>query len=125
MIQNQKLNKYEKGWLEKILFVDFVYKEELISQINRADIIREYTDYYLIVKFVRIYPAKGCSKYTGVLLEMRAYLENRVPIQFLLQMEKGMISELEVFKADSSSINNVIDLENVKIEILVDPKWKY
>ena len=124
MIQNKNLNKYEKSWLEKMLSVDFVLKKDIISQINQADIVRQYTDFYLSIKFVGIYLAKNCSEYIGVPLEMRVYLWDNAPIQFLLHVKNGVVSELEVFKADLSKINSDIDLDNGKIEILTDSRWK-
>lgn len=123
MIQNKNLNKYEKNWLEKILSVDFSLKKSIILQINQADIIQQYTDSYLSVKFVGIYLSNNSSEYIGVPLEMRAYLGGGVPIQFFLHVKNGVVSELEAFKADSSKISSDIDLDNAKIEILVDSRW--
>ena len=124
MIQNSQLNQYEKTWLEKMLTVDFALKEEIISQINRADIMRQNSDYYLSINFVGISLEKVSTEYTGAPLEMRAYLEGNIPIQFFLHVKRGVVSELEGFNADLSKINSNIDLNSAKVEILVDPKWK-
>lgn len=59
MIQNKNLNKYEKNWLEKMLSVDFVPKKDIIAQINQAEIVRQYTDFYLSIKFIGIYLARA------------------------------------------------------------------
>ena len=124
MIENKKLNSNEKKWLEKMLSSDFNKKNEIVEQINQADILREYTDYYLSTKFIKTYTIENRSESTGVPLEMRVYLKDEVPIQFLLRVRKGIATELEVFKADSSKIQNDIDLDNARIEILIDPEWK-
>lgn len=125
MIKNNKLNSQEKKWLEKMLSLNFNKKNEIINQINQADILREYTDYYLSVKFIGSFAEiKNCSKSIGILIEMRVYLENEVPIQFLLHISKGAITELEIFKADSSKICADINLDNAEIQILIDSGWK-
>lgn len=59
MIQNKNLNKYEKNWLEKMLSVDFVPQKDIIAQINQAEIGRQYTDFYLSIKFIGIYLARA------------------------------------------------------------------
>lgn len=132
MIQNKMLNAYEKSWLEKMLSLDFVYRNDIVKQINQATILREYTNYYLRLNFI---PAsneqsqqagydlqgKGVPESTGVPVEMRVFFENKAPIQFLLHIEKGIVSELEVFYADSSKIDSEISLDNAQIEIIIDP----
>ena len=124
-IQNKNLNKYEKSWLEKLLSADFPLKKGFFHQINQADIIRQYTDYYLSLQFAGICPTtKERSEYIGVPIEMRVYLEGSVPIHFLLHVKKGIVSELEIFKADSSKINSALSLDDAEIEILIDPGWK-
>lgn len=124
MIQNRKLNKYEKNWLEKMLSSNFAQKNEIIAQINQSDVSREYTDYYLSIKFIGAYAVESFQESTGVPLEMRVYLKNEVPIQFLLHVKKGVVTELEVFKADSSKISSDINLDNAQTEILIDSEWK-
>ena len=36
MIDNDELNECEKSWFEKMLSVDFKYKEKVIEQINKS-----------------------------------------------------------------------------------------
>lgn len=124
MIQNKKLNGYEKQWLEKLLSTNFAQKKIILSQINQADIERQYTEYYLSIKFVGIQTAKERLQYTGVPLEMRVFFKNEVPIQFLLHVGNGVVRELEVFKADSSEISCNISLDDAYVEVLVDPAWE-
>ena len=124
MIYNTRLNGCEKNCLEKMLNPSFKFREEIINQINHAEIIREYTDYYLSIKFILDNTWKCPSDNTGVPVEMRIYKTGESPIQFLLHMSQGIITELEVFKADSSKINKEIPLENAKVEIIINHKWK-
>lgn len=132
MIQNKMLNAYEKSWLEKMLSLDFVYRNDIVKQINQATILREYTNYYLRLNFIPAsneqsqqagYDLQGkrVPESTGVLVEMRVFFENKAPMQFLLHSKKGLVSELEVFYADSSKIDSEISLDNAQIEIIIDP----
>ncbi len=124
MIYNKMLNEYEKNWLEKMLSYPLKRKDEIVAQINQASIVREYTGYYLSVKFMEIPPIIDCLESTGVILEMRAYFKKEVPIQFLLHFKRGSVSELEIFKADSSKIQSNINLNGAQIETIVDPRWR-
>ena len=81
--------------------------------------MREYTEYYLSIKFIGAYAVKRDSGRTGAPLEMRAYLKNEVPIQFLLHVAEGVVTELEVFNADSSKIDSKINLDNAQTEIFI------
>lgn len=121
MLQNGRLNRHENSWLERMLSSNFAQRDEIVKQINQADIVREYTDYYLRIKFIVVSPVQSCGESTGVPVEMRAYMQNEAPIQFLLHIEKGVVTELEVFKADSSKISSEIHIDNARIEIIINP----
>ena len=123
MLKNTMLNSYEYSWLERMLSLNFAQRDEIIGQINRADILREHTDYYLSIKFIVVCPAKSCGESTGVPIEMHAYFKNGAPIQFLLHVKKGVVTELEVFNADSSKISSEINLDNAQIEIIINSVW--
>ena len=73
---------------------------------------------------MEIPPIIDCLESTGVILEMRAYFKKEVPIQFLLHFKRGSVSELEIFKADSSKIQSNINLNGAQIETIVDPRWR-
>lgn len=124
MIENRKLTTNEEQWLEKMLSIDFEYREELIKQINCAEILRENTNYYINLIFQKIQVGKKIPLISGAPIEMRAYPDGQVPIQFFLFVSEGIVSELEVFNADLSEINNDMELENIKIEILIDSVLK-
>lgn len=122
MIKNTKLNAEEIRWLERMLSVNFTLKKDIVSQINQANIVRQYTDFFLSIKFTEIQLKSAYPEYTGVPLEMRVYLKDSSPIQFLLHLNNGIVCELEIFKADSSKINSKINLDYAKVTILIDPK---
>lgn len=53
-------------------------------------------------------------------VEMYLHEPNQVPVQFLLHVIQGYVSELEIFNADSSKITEHINLKNAKTEVLVN-----
>lgn len=121
-IENKTIKPNEKDLLEKIFSKKFQYREEIINQINNAEIERTYTDFYLSLKFKigsEIPPVKTDIR---VPVEMRIYKENQVPVQVFLHIVHGYVSEVEVFNADSSKIIGGINFKNIKkIEILINP----
>jgi hypothetical protein len=121
-IKNKELTVNEKKWLELILSKNFLYREEVINHINRATIIREYTDYYLALKFQVKDIMPPIPTKIRVPVEMRVSEKEQVPIQFLLHVVEGYVAELEVFKSDSSKINADLILIDGGIEILVNPE---
>ena len=56
---------------------------------------------------------------------MRVHRTGQVPIQFLLHIVQGYVSELEIFNADSSKIDMDINLENAKVEIVINPELAF
>ncbi len=121
-IENKELTVNEKEWLELILSKNFFYKEEVINQINRATIIREYTDYYLALKFQVKDMMPPIPTNIRMPVEMRVREKEKVPIQFLLHVIQGYVAELEVFKSDSSKINDDLIPIDGDVEILVNPE---
>lgn len=47
-------------------------------------------------------------------VETHLHQSNQVPVQFLLHVVQGYVSELETFNADSSKIAEHINLKNAK-----------
>ncbi len=119
IIENEAIKSNEKNWLEKILSVDFRHKEEIVNQINNSVIEREYTDFYLSLKFKVNKIIKPIETNIRVPVEMRVYKANQVPIQFLLHIIQGYVSELEIFNADSSIIDKNISFTDSKLEIII------
>lgn len=119
-IENKAINPNEKDWLEEIFSKRFQYRNELINQINNAKIEREYTDFYLSLKFKVDSGIPPVQTDIRVPIEMRIYKEKQVPVQVLLHIVHGYISEVEIFNADSSKITKNINFKNAKIEVLVD-----
>lgn len=115
MIENEGLSENEKQWLTTMLSVNFREKGQLIQQINAASIAREYTRYFILIKFIVPVNISAIKMTERVPIEMRIYEENNAPLQFLLHVIHGYVSELEVFRADSSEIKGNIKPEHIEV----------
>ena len=120
MIRNNALRANEKQWIEAMLTENVPYREQIIAQINCAEIHREYADYDLSMRFEVNPAAAPIHATTRVPIEMRVFKPEQVPTQFLLHIIQGFISELEIFNADSSEISPDLTLDNARIEIIID-----
>ena len=120
-IRNNKLSKNETKWLSTLLKEQFSKKEEIIKQINNAEIQREYDKFFLSIKFVVDKEIKPINDNARVPVEMRVYRKNTCPVQFLLHIVNGYVDELEVFCTDSSEVDANIELEKAeRVEIIVE-----
>lgn len=119
MIINKSLSMYELRWLELMLSKEFVYREQIIEQLNQAKIHREYTDYYLLLKF-EVCNVDKIENATRVPVEMVVYKKNQVPTQFLLHIFRGYVYELEIFNADSSQINEELIFNSDEVDIIIN-----
>ena len=124
MVKNKALEENEKRWLDTILSQRFFYREEVIRQINGSEISRNYTDFYLSLKFKIDKLMMPIGTNTRIPVEMVVYRPEKAPVQFLLHMINGYISELEIFNADSSKINKDEILTRGNVEILVNEQLK-
>lgn len=115
MIENERLSENEKRWLDAMLSVDFKEKEQLIQQINAANIVREYTRHFISIKFIIPVSIPAIKMTERVPVEMRVYDGDNAPEQFLLHIIHGYVCELEIFRADSSEINSNIKLEHIEV----------
>lgn len=99
------MNEREHEWINKLLQVDFLGKEILIRQLERAKIqyIQEYS--FISIKF----KVEGCVELfpycVRVPVEMKLFQSSITPIVFLLHVINGIIDELEIITADLSYIN--------------------
>lgn len=100
MFENENLSGSEKEWLATMLSIDFENKEQLIRQINAASIIREHTRYFISIKFAVPLSISAIKMTERVPIEMRAYDSEKAPVQFLLHIINGYVSELEIFRAE-------------------------
>ena len=119
-INNPKLNTYEKKWLEAMLVSDYEWSEALAEQINNSEIKRDYTDYYLSLLFQPDKSTPPAFVRETVPLDMRLFRENRIPMQFLLHVVEGYVTELEIYNADSSYLDSKISLDGAHIEVVVE-----
>ena len=126
MIKNAAIRINEKNGIETLLSEDFLGRGEIINQINCAEILREYTEFYMALKFkVDNNKVQKIQTNIRVPVEMRVHRTGQVPIQFLLHIVQGYVSELEIFNADSSKIDMDINLENAKVEIVINPELAF
>lgn len=120
-IRNNKLSKNETKWLSTLLKEQFSKKEEIIKQINNAEIQREYDKFFLSIKFMVDKEIRPINNSARVPVEMHVYRKNTCPLQFLLHIVNGYVDELEVFCADSSEVDADIELEKAdRVEIIVE-----
>ena len=112
IIDNINLTECERIWFENILKNDFLYREEMILQINHSKVNHEYFGNYISLKFLVDRKILPMDIHVRVPLEMRVYQNNKPPIQFLLHVINGYVDELEVFYADSSYIDNELSIMN-------------
>lgn len=105
MVENGALRENEKEWLNAILSEEFYCRDEIIKQISCAKISREYTNYYLSLKFTIKSSFPSIKSTIRVPVEMRVYKKGKPPTQFLLHIVNGYLNELEIFNADSSRVN--------------------
>lgn len=120
MIKNSKLNRTEKIWIGTMVSKKFDYKQELLDQVNSADILREYTDYYISLKFNVSAQEKPIIIDAVTPIEMRVYRQNMAPVLFLLHLQQGFLVELEILNADSSKLDKDLDILSAKKEIIYD-----
>ena len=99
MIKNTQLHEEETRWLELLLSRTFPYRDEIVNQISCAKIVRDYTDFYKSLYF-----------------EIDA---ESSPIQFLLHIVDGFVSELEIFNADSSKMDDNIVFNKNEAQIIL------
>lgn len=117
-IKFESFSQIEKTWLEVMLCVDFLGKEIILKQLDKAQISRDYNVGYISLK---LKVDKNIQKFPyqiRVPIEMRVTGKYDVPIVFLLHVIDGFVDELEIFSADSSPISSNICIE--RKEIIVD-----
>jgi len=98
-----------------MLAADVIDKEIIINQIKTAKVIGHCT---CGCKTISIYANHNMPRYTScvrVPVEMVINASDGVPIQFLLHIIDGYVSELEVLRVDSQPINEEIKLDDAVI----------
>lgn len=118
MIKNTMLDEREVQWLSHLLSGDFPGKQDVIDQINCANVSREYTDYFFVLKFKADSSAKRIDINVRVPVEMRVRRAGKAPVQFLLHIVDGFVDELEIFHADSSKMGELDFFEGAEVEII-------
>lgn len=119
-IYNNSLSEYEKEWLESLLSINFINREGIIYQINHSQVEREYTKYYLFLKFQCGDYVRAVNIKERVPVEMRVYKDGEAPLLFLLHIINGFVAELEIFYADSSEISEDLVITNDRRDVIVN-----
>ena len=119
VISNIYLSECEKSWLEHMFKNDFLYRDEIINQINHSTIKHIRLKNLISIIFLTDRRVLPINIQNRVPIEMRVYKKSKPPMQFLLHVINGYLDELEVFYADSSYIEGEFKiLDNDHIEII-------
>ena len=136
MIVNTDLNLREQRWLQMFLDVPYKCKQELQKQIERAKIEREYSDYYIFLRFLvpeDVSPIKSLDEVVPIEVIVSHFEgaesispevqcggnsipfivgKNKFyPTSFMLHFSKGYVQKLEIYNLDSSAL----DIERIHI----------
>ncbi|GAC44482.1 hypothetical protein [Paenibacillus popilliae] len=110
----------EKRWIHKLLSVNFDGRDILKNQMEYAKVIGSCLCGCRTID-IEIESKSHCfHNQTRVPVEMIIDNGNSAPTIFYLHVVEGYITELEVFKADSSEIKGLISLDNALIRVNSD-----
>jgi len=123
MIRNRNLLSHEKKVIT--FFISQINnineKQIIVEQINKSDIIRDYSNYYLILKFIVLSPyihLPDDYRFESTVQVLRRS-SGGVPSVFNMYVKNGTIIEFEVFNADASAIdyNTVCKGDEILLEL--------
>lgn len=109
----------EKSILNKMTSVNFQGRDIIKKQLKSAKVNGYCT---CGCKSISIEVDENVEKFPSNLrvpVEMMVNGSDGIPIIFFLHITKGYVSELEIFKADSSQIDEAIDVSNASITPIV------
>lgn len=112
------LSNYEIKILAMLLEEPFLGRDEIRKQLDKAKVreIAEYNDNYGSIEFLIDTNLKALVP-QRVPVEGKASDVDKVPIDILLHIIDGKVSELEFVKADGTAIKTLPSPEEIKIEI--------
>lgn len=118
-IDNPELTEKECEWLNSMMNCGYPFHKEIIEQINHAKIEREATAYYYFLRFfVRSScPPIPCDERVPITMEVKR--PNAAPVEFLLHILHGYIYEIEIFNADSSSLEDSFIISDDTTDFLI------
>lgn len=105
----RKLSYKEKKWIYLLFSTQFKGSDLLLKQIKNSLIIPHYNKTYISLKFNLVFNKENIVEYpylVRVPVEMYCNIDNKVPIVFILHVINGYVDELEIFKADSTTIEH-------------------
>ncbi len=119
--QWRPLEEHERAILERLLECEFPGRDELRQQAKsvRAKLIDEYDDDHNSLALSVHSPILADTEYR-VPVEGEYLDADGVPICILLHVVDGRLNELEIFKADGSTIKNP-----PRPDLFVPKKYKY
>lgn len=102
---SRRLRPHESAIMERLLQDPFPGRDELRAQIARSRVksIDEYQDQYGSIEF-EVKTGRKAKVSQRVPVDGRANDVDGVPIEFLLHVVNGTVTELEIYKADGSPI---------------------
>ncbi|MCM3042235.1 hypothetical protein M3201_21490 [Paenibacillus motobuensis] len=113
----RELTDTEKEWLNRLLISELVDRMILQKQVAKSKVIGECL---CGCKSVNMQVDSTAPRYPHterIPVEMTAFESGKAPVMFLLHVVNGYINELEVLRADSSPIDDAIDLSNIELSI--------
>ncbi len=117
-INNDQFTQLEAEWLSNMLSKDIPQYSLYVSQINHARITREGNGFFISILFEVDHSISQINTPVRVPIEMHLWKEGEAPIAFLLHIVDGYISELEIYRADSSIVSPDILIRNYCKEVV-------
>lgn len=116
----RELTSKESEWLERLMDSAVPCRAVLQEQIMHAQVVGECACGCKSKNLKVEATAPSYPYLERIPVEMTTHEPQKAPVMFLLHVVQGYIKELEVLRADSSPIDEEIDLSNT--EILVNIK---
>jgi hypothetical protein len=114
----------EELLMQRLLQADFPGKETVAHQLAKCEVrtIDSYGDSY---GSLELCPQIGnpAAVIQRIPVEAEGLDEDGVPISVLLHVVNGVVSELEIYKADGSPIRKMPHPQDLQLVVLPPPPW--
>lgn len=125
-INNEQLTQLETKWITNMLSEDIPQYNLYVSQINHSRITREGNGFFISILFevdhsisqINMPVIPQINMPVRVPIEMYLRKEGEAPIAFLLHIIGGYITELEIYRVDSSIVSPNILIQNYRKEVV-------
>lgn len=108
VITNPVFDPVEKAYLEWMLAYDFPERMDVVEQLNNmkeADVTRDVTPWHWIMEFRPSGVNPGYGPMRSYMTAQARHGDGAAPTVFTLYERDGFVFELEIYNADSSSMN--------------------